>query len=29
MIMVAEEVDQIQVVHTMSALNEKDLLLTT
>ena len=28
MIMVAEEVDQIQVVHTMSVLNEKDLLLT-
>ena len=29
MIMVAEEVDQIQVVHTMSVLNEKDLRLTT
>lgn len=29
MIMVAEEVDQIQVVRTMSVLNEKDPLLTT
>ena len=29
MIMVAEEVDQIQVVHIMLVRNEKDLLLTT